>query len=263
MSADVTESPQAAGLPPEHAAILAGVPVPHGARIETASVRYRHGDTELEGYLARDAAATGSRPGVLIVHDWTGVGPNVQMRAQMLARLGYVALAADVYGVGVRPTGDAASSVARRFYQDLPLLRARVAAGFEQLGRTPGVDPARLAVIGYCFGGTAALEFARTGAATAGVVSFHGGLIAHDPSDAQAIRASLLILTGGSDPSVPDDAVVAFEDELRAAPDVEWELTSYSGAPHAFTVPGSDRYRPLADARSWRRLVDFLGEVLG
>ena len=250
-------------LPPEHAAILASIPVPEGARIQAGPVSYRHDETELEGYLARDAARGGTRPGVLIVHDWTGVGPNVQMRAHMLARLGYVALAADVYGAGVRPTGDAASALAGEFYGNLPLLRARVAAGFDQLVATEGVDSERIVVIGYCFGGSAALEFARTGANARGIVSFHGGLISHDPSDADAIRASLLILTGGADPVVPDDAIAAFSDELRAAPHVQWELTVYGGAPHAFTVPGSDRYRPIADARSWRRLVGFLDEVLG
>lgn len=250
-------------LPAEHAAILASVPLPPGARIHLAAVRYRHDDTDLEGYLARDDARAGSRPGVLIVHDWTGVGPNVQMRANMLARLGYVALAADVYGAGIRPTGEAASAMAGEFYANLPLLRARVVAGFEQLAATDDVDPERIVVIGYCFGGSTALEFARTGADARGVVSFHGGLISHDPSDADAIRASLLILTGGSDPVVPSDAITAFTDELRAAPQVQWELTSYSGAPHAFTVPGSDRYRAVADARSWRRLLDFLDETIG
>jgi Dienelactone hydrolase and related enzymes len=261
MSADVTAA--SSELPAEHAAILARIPLPDGALIETGPVQYSHDGTDLGGYLARDVTRTEPLPAVLIVHDWTGVGPNVQMRAQMLARLGYIAFAADVYGAGVRPTGDAASTLAGEFYRNLPLLRARVAAGYEQLAHTAGVDPDRIVVIGYCFGGTAALEFARTGATARGVVSFHGGLITHDPSDADAIRASLLILTGGSDPVVPDDAIAAFEDELRGAPHVEWELTSYSGAPHAFTVPGSDRYRPVADARSWRRFVDFLGELLG
>lgn len=248
-------------LSPANEALLATVPLPPEARIETAEVGYRHDDADLEGYLAYDAAADGPRAGVLIVHDWTGVGDNVRMRAQMLARLGYVALAADVYGTGVRPEPDAAASVAARFYGDLPLLRARVSAGVAELAANPLVDPGRVVVIGYCFGGTAALEFARTGADVRGVVSLHGGLKAHDPSDAGAIRAALLILTGGADPVVPDADVVAFQNELRAAGDIDWQVTTYSGAPHAFTVPGPN-YRPVADARSWRAMLDFFAEVL-
>jgi len=248
-------------LSPAHETLLAAVPLSLESRIETADVLYRHDDAELEGYLAYDAAVDGPCPGVLIVHDWTGVGDNVRMRAQMLARLGYVAFAADVYGRGVRPKQSEASAVAGRFYKDLPLLRARVAAGAAELAANPVVDPSRIAVIGYCFGGTAALEYARTGANVRGVVSLHGGLKTHNPSDAAAIRAKLLILTGGADPSVPDFAVTAFQDELRAAGDIDWQVTTYSGAPHAFTVPGPN-YRPVADARSWRAMLDFFTEVL-
>lgn len=256
------DSPSPA-LAPAFQALLEQVPIGERSVIEAETVPYEHEGTPLEGYLARDASADERRPAVLVLHDWTGVGDNVRMRAQMLARSGYVAFAADLYGAGVRPTGDAASAEAGKYYRDLPLLRSRVAAGFSWLQQHPAVDPARLAVIGYCFGGTAALEFARTGAPARGVVSFHGGLIAHDPSDAAQIAASLLVLTGGSDPVVPDEAVVAFEEELRGAPHVDWQVTTYSGAPHAFTIPGSDRYRPVADARSWRALVCFLDEVFG
>jgi dienelactone hydrolase len=250
-------------LSPVHEALLAHVPIHEHTVIDAETVRYDHEGLPLEGYLARDVQADERKPAVLILHDWYGVGDTVRMRAQMLARLGYVAFAADLYGAGVRPTGDAAAAEAGTYYRDLPLLRSRVAAGFSWLRQHPAVDPARLAVIGYCFGGTAALEFARTGAPARGVVSFHGGLITHDPSDAGAIAASLLVLTGAADPVVPDEAVAAFEDELRAAPHVDWQVTSYSGAPHAFTIPGSDRYRPVADARSWRAMACFLDEVFG
>lgn len=251
----------APALAPAFQTLLEQVPIGDRSVIEAETVHYEHEGTPLEGYLARDASVDERRPAVLVLHDWLGVGDNVRMRAQMLARTGYVAFAADLYGAGVRPTGDAASAEAGKYYRDLPLLRSRVAAGFSWLQQHPAVDPARLAVIGYCFGGTAALEFARTGAPARAVVSFHGGLIAHDPSDAAQIAASLLVLTGGSDPVVPDEAVVAFEQELRGAPHVDWQMTTYSGAPHAFTIPGTDRYRPVADARSWRALVCFLDEV--
>ncbi|WP_223693771.1 dienelactone hydrolase family protein [Leifsonia poae] len=248
-------------LSPAHEALLAQVPIRDHTVIEAETLSYEHEGLALEGYLARDVQADDRKPAVLLLHDWLGVGDTVRMRAQMLARLGYVALAADLYGADVRPTRETAPAEANKYYNDLPLLRARVAAGFTSLLQHPAVDPARLAVVGYCFGGTAALEFARTGAPARGVVSFHGGLITHDPSDAAAIAASLLVLTGADDPVVPDEDVVAFENELRAAPHVDWQVTSYSGAAHAFTIPGTDRYRPVADARSWRALVCFLDEL--
>ncbi|WP_022900087.1 dienelactone hydrolase family protein [Humibacter albus] len=247
-------------LPATHEELLASIPVPDGARIEGAPIAYGHDGTELEGYVAHDAAAPEPRPGILIVHDWLGVGPNVELRAQMLARLGYVAFAADVYGADVRPSPEQASALAGQYYGDLPLLRARVKAAYDTLVELPQVDETRIAVIGYCFGGSAALEFARTGADVRGVVSFHGRLLTHEPSDADAIRAKLLILTGGADPAVTDDDIHAFQDELRGAPNVDWQVVTYSGAPHAFTVPG-DRFRAVADARSWRAQLDFFDEI--
>ena len=240
--------------------LLAQVPIPHGAQIEGAPITYGHDGTELEGYVAHDAAANEPRPGILVVHDWLGVGPTVEMRAQMLARLGYVAFAADIYGADTRPTHETAPALTRQYYGDLPLMRARVQAAYDTLVELPQVDETRIAVIGYCFGGSAAIEFARTGADIKGVVSFHGRLITHDPSDADAIRAKLLILTGGSDPVVTDENLHDFQDELRAVPDLDWQTVVYSGAPHAFTVPGQN-YRPLADARSWRAQLDFFDEI--
>jgi dienelactone hydrolase len=248
-------------LSPAHRKLLHTVPLRAASRIVASDVPYEHDGSPMEGYLALDETHEGLRPGVLIVHDWGGIAEYTQVRAQMLARLGYVAFAADIYGAGVRPQGEDAPTEAGKYYSNPELLRARVEAGYRELRANPEVDPDRIVVIGYCFGGWAALEFARTGADLRGVVSFHGGLAAHDPSDADAIRASLLILTGGSDPVVPEEAVVAFTNELRAAARVDWEVITYSGAPHAFTLPEAPDYRPLADARSWRRFVDFLEEV--
>ena len=247
-------------LPATHETLLARIPIPSGARLEASTITYGHDGTELEGYVAHDAAAGEPRPGIVVVPDWLGVGPNAELRAQMLARLGYVAFVADIYGADVRPTHEEASALAGRYYQDLPLLRARVQAAYETLAELPQVDESRIAVIGYCFGGSAALEFARTGADIRGVVSFHGRLITHDPSDAAAIRAKLIVLTGGVDPVVPDEAVHAFQDELRAVPDLDWQVITYSGAPHAFTVPG-ENFRPVADARSWQAQLDFFDEI--
>jgi dienelactone hydrolase len=247
--------------------VLQTVPEPAGADIRVDDVPYDHEGTELLGVLAKDAAIAGRRPAVLVVHDWHGVNEHVEARVTMLARLGYVAFGADIYGAGVRPGDDTAAQVAGGFYQDLPLLRARATAGLERLLADPDVDPARVVVMGYCFGGSTALELARTGADLVGAVAFHGGLIAHDPSDAAAIRAKLLVLTGGADPVVPDEAVHAWQDEMRAAPDVDWQVVTYSGAMHAFAVPGTDapdhgaQYQERADRRSWQALRVFLAEV--
>ncbi|GAA3330692.1 dienelactone hydrolase family protein [Curtobacterium citreum] len=247
--------------------VLSTVPAPAGSDVRVEPVRYDHEGTALLGVLAKDHAESGPRPAVLVVHDWHGVNEHVEARVAMLARLGYVAFGADVYGEGVRPGDDTASEVAGSFYQDLPLFRARLTAGLDRLREDPDVDHSRIVVMGYCFGGSGALELARTGADLVGAVSFHGGLIAHDPSDAAAIRAKLLVLTGGSDPVVPDSAVTAWQDEMRSAPEVDWQVVTYAGAMHAFAVPGTDapdhgaQYQERADRRSWQALQVFLAEV--
>ncbi|MFB2556221.1 dienelactone hydrolase family protein [Herbiconiux liangxiaofengii] len=247
---------------PLHQALLDSVPLPEDARIESQRVAYDESGAPMDGHLVWNAALEGPLPAVLVLHDWTGEQEYTRVRAEMLARLGFVAFAADLYGAGVRPLGDDAPVEAGKYYGDLALLRRRVQAAYEVLLADERVDPGRVVVIGYCFGGSAALEFVRTGAPIAGVVSFHGALIAHEPADVDRIQAPILVLTGGADPVVPDEAVLAFENELRQSPDLDWQVVTYSGAPHAFTLPEIPNYRPVADARSWQALRSFLDEVL-
>ncbi len=218
------------------------------------------------GYLARPDDDL-PHPGVLVVHEWTGIGDYVRMRADMLARLGYVALAADLYGADVRPAPQEAPAVAGRYYQDQPLLRSRLVGSYQTLLAQPGVDPRATAAIGYCFGGAAALQLARTGIDVGGVVSFHGSLQTGPAGEAAGIRAKLLVLHGAADPMVPDAAVAALQDELRAAPALDWQLTAYSGAMHAFTMPSVDvpehgaQFNPTVEKRSWQAMKSFLTEV--
>jgi dienelactone hydrolase len=244
-----------------HQQLIDSIPVPAGSTIVDETVVYRHGDVDLEGYIAWDSNASGPRPAVVVIHDWTGLREYPKARAQMFARLGYVGIAIDVYGVGVRPTGDAAPAEAGKYYGNHDLMRDRVAAGFTMAAADPRVDTDRIVVLGYCFGGSAAIEFARTGASARGFVSVHGGLITHDPTDVDAIAAPILVLTGAADDVVPDEALVAFENELRSRPALDWQVITYAGAPHAFTLPGIPNYRPREDARAWRATEAFLTEV--
>ncbi len=252
-----------------HTALLDRTPVPEGAAIETADLDYDLDGTALRGYLAFDGARPERRPGVLVVHDWGGVGEYVEVRSQMLARLGYVALAADIYGVDVRPGPRDAPGVAGGYYRDPGLTRSRAAAGLERLRSHPLVDPARIAVIGYCFGGWVALELARSGAELAGVVTFHAALTASDPAEAASIRGKVLVLSGAADPVVPDEQILAFENEMRAAPMVDWQLVRYGGALHAFSQPEADSpqhgaaHQPAAERRSWTAMLDFFAEIFG
>lgn len=259
-------------LSPAHSALLATVPA-GSTSVLTSQVDYSCEGTDLQGYLAFDSAIEGARPGVLVVHDWTGVGEYVEVRCQMLARLGYVAFAPDIYGRGVRPDESEAPAVAGRFYGDPQLMRARALAGLDKLRSTTTsgseslVDPQRIAAIGYCFGGSVALALAATGADIAGVVTFHGGLVPVSAEDAPNIRAKILVLGGAADPVVPDDAVTAWEDSVRVAPAVSWQMTRYSGAMHAFTLPEVDApdhgaaYQPLAERRSWVAMRNFFDEI--
>jgi dienelactone hydrolase len=245
------------------------LPTPAAAELVTKVVEYRQGDAPLEGYLAYEAGGPARRPGVLIVPDWMGVGKNATARADQLARLGYVAFVADVYGKGVRPkSGAEAGGLAGKYKGDRPLLRARVRAGLDELRKVALVDAPRVAAIGYCFGGTTVLELARSGADVAGVVSFHGGLDTPTPADAKRVKAKVLVLHGADDPYVPPAQVAAFEEEMRGG-GVDWQLVKYSGAVHSFTIPdaGSDSskgaaYHAAADRRSWEAMKAFFDEVL-
>lgn len=249
-------------------AFFVGAPAANGA-IRTRTLEYRHGGAVLEGHLAYDDAARGKRPGVLVIHEWMGLTDYEQRRTRELAQLGYVALAADIYGRGVRPANrEEAMAATRRFREGIPLLRARARAGLDALRGVPEVDPARLAAIGYCFGGMAVLELARSGADLRGVVDFHGGLDTPSPEDTRNIRGSVLALIGADDPSIAPEQRLAFERTMRAA-GVDWQLVLYSGAVHAFTNPraGDDpsrgaAYNAKADRRSWEAMRDFLAEVL-
>lgn len=251
-------------------AAIAGLSAaPALATIQTRTVEYRQGDTVLEGYLAFDASSAAKRPGVLVVHEWTGINPYTRRRVEQLAGLGYVAFAADIYGKGIRPaTREEAAATAGKYKADRALLRARVQAALAELRRQPNVDPAKVAAIGYCFGGTTVLELARSGADVLGVVSFHGGLDTPTPADARNIRAKVLALHGADDPNVPPAQVQAFEDEMRGGK-VDWQLVKYSGAVHSFTNPdaGNDNskgaaYNAAADRRSWEAMKAFFAEVL-
>jgi dienelactone hydrolase len=155
------------------AALLIGCAITAEAAVKTKVIEYKQGDAVLEGFLAWDDAKTDKRPGVLVVHEWTGLGPYVKKRTEMLAKMGYVAFAADIYGKGIRPSTPAeAAKTATIYKDDRPLLRARAKAGLDTLKAQKYVDQERIAAIGYCFGGTTVLELARDGANILGVVSF-------------------------------------------------------------------------------------------
>jgi dienelactone hydrolase len=238
------------------------------AKLQTQAVIFKDGMIPLEGFLAYDDAVLAPRPGILVVHDWMGVSEETKRRCTMLADLGYVAFAADIYGKRVRPTtAEEAGKLAGKYKGDRALYRKRLNLALDVLQKDSRVDPKKLAAIGYCFGGTGVLELARSGADLRGVVSFHGGLDSLHPEDAKAIKARILVLHGADDPFVPAADVAAFQEELRKA-GVDWQMTYYSGAVHAFTNPGagSDNskgaaYNEKADRRSWEAMKAFFAEI--
>jgi dienelactone hydrolase len=248
--------------------LVAAMFVSAEAKVRSKLVEYKQGDTVLEGYLAYDDAVKGKRPGVLVVHAWMGLDDNARKRADMLAGLGYVAFAADIYGKGVRPKSqDEAGKQAGTYKGDRKLLRERVNAGLAELVKQTNVDATRTAAIGFCFGGTSVLELARSGAQVSGVVSFHGGLDSPAPADARNVKAKLLVLHGAADPFEKPTDFVAFQKELADAK-VDWQLVQYGNAVHCFTdaTAGTDAskgcaYDPQADARSWAAMRAFFDEL--
>ncbi len=238
------------------------------AKLITKTVEYLSGGQKMEGYLSYNDSFRGKRPGVLVVHEWMGLNGYAKMRANMLANLGYIAFAPDIYGKGIRPkNADEAGKLAGKYKGDRKLLRTRVNSGFNVLKSNKLADTTKLAAIGYCFGGTTVLELARSGAPVKGVVSFHGGLDSPTPEDAKNIKGSVLALHGGDDSFVPEKDVMAFQDEMRKAK-VDWEFVAYANSVHGFTNPGNGKdnskgiaYNAKADKRSWEDMKDFFKEI--
>lgn len=204
----------------------------------------------------------GARPGVVLVPTFMGRTDGEDGHAERLAELGYVVLSMDLYGSDARPADfEQAKAAMEALTEDRTRLAARVQAGVEALSALDTVEPGQIAVLGFCLGGKCALDFARTGAEVAGVVSFHGVYDAPDHDTAETIRAKVLVLHGWDDPIGPPEAVLALTRELDAK-GATWELDAYSGTGHGFTNPKRpDMYRELADARSWARCEDFLMEL--
>jgi dienelactone hydrolase len=229
---------------------------------------YTEGGTKLAGYLALPAATAGKVPGVVVVHQWMGLTDHERKVSDDLAKLGYVALAADIYGEGVHPKDTAEAGKTAGIYKgDRALYRRRVQAALDTLKAQKGVDPSRLAVIGFCFGGAGALEAARAGMPVKGVVTFHGSLDVPEGYTPGPIAAKILVCHGADDPFVTPKIVADFQDEMRKSK-ADYVFIAYANAVHSFTQKeaGNDNskgaaYNEAAQRRSWQHMKDFFKEI--
>lgn len=241
------------------------------ATLQTKEINYTAGGTVMNGYLVYDNAVTGKRPGILVVHEWWGHNPYARKRAEMLAELGYTALAVDMYGGGktaAHPEDAGKFSGEIRNNMDLGTLRFK--AAMELLQDEPTVDRDKIAAIGYCFGGAVVLEMARAGLDLDGVASFHGSLSTPKPAKQGAVKAQILILHGEDDLFVKPEEIEAFKQEMDTA-EVNYRFISYPGAKHSFTNPEADKFGkefsiPLAynrdaDEKSWQAMQKFFIEI--
>lgn len=226
-----------------------------------------------EGYIAYDDSLRGPLPGVLVAHNWMGVTKQTTDMVDRLAELGYVAFAVDIYGKNSRPTSiEEASALATSFKKDRVPFRNRMHQGLKVLREQKNVVRSKIAVIGFCFGGTGALELGRAGGDVRAIVSFHGGLDSPKPEDGLKIAksgAKVLALHGADDPFVPAAEIAAFEEEMRKAK-ADWQLIKYGGAVHSFTEKeaGTDNskgaaYNESAAKRSWSAMLALFADTIG
>ena len=232
------------------------------AAIKTQYVDYKHGDTALSGYLAYDDSLTGKRPGVLLVHYRGGLQGETLKDAEMVARFGYVVFAEDIFGKGVVPKAVPEMTKLTDIYNnDRALMRSRAQAGFDVFKQNAMVDSGKIAIIGYCFGGTVAVELAETGVPATGMVAVHGSFRNFTPAGAKNIKGRVLILHGAEDEVAPLDEVNKLLGDLRAAK-VNWELQVFSGAQHGFTNP-SNAAEERADREYKVAIQRFFKEIFG
>lgn len=238
------------------------------AAVQSESVSYRDGGTALTGRLYWDDSITGKRPGVLVVHEWWGLNDYVRKRAAMLAQLGYVAFALDMYG-NDRVTSHPAQAQewSSATTANTAAWRRRAMQGLERLRASERVDTDKIAAIGYCFGGSTVMQLAYAGADLKAVVSFHGALPLPNGDEAGRIRARVLIEHGNSDAFIPPERVDAFKAALTEA-GVAFAFNGHNGARHSFTNPDADsygienlKYNKTADEASWRSMKALFGEI--
>lgn len=236
--------------------------------LKTGYIEYQDGDAVLEGYLACAEEQTEKRPAVLIAHDWSGRRDYACAGAERVAELGYIGFALDIYGKGIFGKDhdvEGNSRLMMPFVNDRERLRRRLQAALTAVRALPGVDADRVAIIGYCFGGMAALELARSGADIKGAVSVHG-LLGQGEATGHEIQASILCLHGHEDPMVKPDQVLAFENEMTAAR-VDWQVHVYGDTMHAFTNPAANNpdfgtvYSERANRRAENAIAAFLQEI--
>jgi dienelactone hydrolase len=232
------------------------------AEIKTQWIDYKQGDASLRGYLAYDDSLSGKRPGILLIHRYDGMSDLTLQNAELYARQGYVVFAADIYGRDVHlktiPEFQAQASI---YDKDRPLMRARAQAGLDTLRANPMVDPSKIAVVGYCFGGTVAIELAETGAPVVGTVTIHGSFRDFTPGAAKNITGRVLLLHGADDPIAPMTEVELLINELKAAK-VNWELNLYSGTAHGFSAPKNPA-EERANEESKAAAARFFKQVFG
>jgi len=221
------------------------------------TVTYEVNGEPFEGYFVSPSPTA---PLVLLIHDWDGLTDYEVQRADMLGKLGYAVFAADLFGAGVRPTTvEENRRLTGELYQNRQRMRALIQGALEYAQSTHPGAPYTVAM-GYCFGGAAVLEFARSGADLQGFVTFHGGLEIPEGQDYSKAKGRFLILHGTADTSVTMEHFAALANELEKQ-GIPHEMITYGGAPHAFTVFGTDRYREDADQKSWKRFTEFLSEL--
>lgn len=248
-----------------------GLPAAAGQKIEGKQVAYSAGGVALKGYLATDESIKGKRPGILVVHEWWGLNDYARKRARMLAELGYTALAVDMYGEGRTATHpDDAGKFSSEVMKNFPEAKERFLAALDLLKKQPTVDPARIAAIGYCFGGGVVLNMARQGIDLKGVASFHGSLVVVPPDKPTPIKAAIRVYNGADDKFIPAEAIDALKKEM-AEKKVDFKFTNYPGAVHSFTNPGSTEagkkfglplaYNAAADKASWDDMQKFFKAI--
>lgn len=240
-------------------------------RISGKTVEYSAQGVVMKGYLAYDENIKGKHPGVLVVPEWWGLNDYARKRARMLAELGYIALAVDMYGDGkVVTTPDEAGKLSSEVMKNFDVGKARFLAAMDFLKQQPMVDPNKIAAIGYCFGGGVVLNMARQGVDLKGVASFHGGLTAVKPAQPGGVKAKILVLHGGADKFITPEQIEAFKQEMKSA-SADFQFISYPGATHSFTNPEATElgkkfnmpiaYNADADKKSWSELKEFLKKI--